>query len=69
MEWQPIETAPERGEVLITGLNGNVPGQGRWVAMAKRGSHGWYNGGDDTYTFHPPTHWMPVPEPPKDEMG
>lgn len=61
MEWQPIDTAPHDEESYI-------------LAWDEYG----YNvvrfcGGDDTDTqwfdgefFISPTHWMPLPEPPKE---
>lgn len=65
-DWQPIETAPKDGRfVLCYGHGGPVamepmkfyagdaPGAGEW---------GWLEG--DT-PRRQPTHWMPLPEPPK----
>ena len=60
-EWQPIETAPkDGGEVLLW--------QEGWGVI-----RGWYSGDDKTW-YGPgahdsepcrPTHWMPLPRPPK----
>lgn len=66
-EWQPIETAPHRGQVLLY-LNGDMY-VGVWTqnpytgdeafAVADLGEHG-------RAIVHP-THWMPLPEPPENE--
>lgn len=69
-EWQPIDTAPEHREVLISGFNNNTPGQGRWVAAARNDGSGWYTPGEDKdNTYYPPTHWMPYPKTPQDVPG
>lgn len=71
MEWQPIETAPELTEVIVwpnptdfcmTATNGFFPGV--------RDDFGWYYAEYETgfgvvYYKCNPTHWMPLPEPPK----
>ena len=64
MEWQPIETAPIDGtEVLVFGPKQD----GVYLAAYKYGD--WCVAGpwDDGWTelLSPPTHWMPLPEPPK----
>ena len=66
-EWQPIETALKVDESTIVGA---WIENGRWRALdlwwwSRPGMEGWY----DTYDYHgpwEPTHWMPLPEPPKD---
>ena len=73
MEWQPIETAPKDGtEILLT--DGAFTHCGRWYDKNnpkypwkfldftyrwKDELNGWQ---DNKYG---PTHWMPLPEPPK----
>lgn len=59
-EWQPIETAPTNERVLVyESFNGSFD-----IHIVK-----WFNGywesnmGAQFY----PTHWMPLPEPPKGE--
>jgi len=73
MEWQPIETAPKDGrEVLIfLGFPFNCIKKARWYKP-------WKNWQAGTYPIDPvrdemfgiggglPTHWMPLPEPPKE---
>jgi hypothetical protein len=57
MEWQPIETAPS-GEVLLYWPR-KVKGRNSVLhAMIRVGNA---NGTPN----RPPTHWMPLPEPPK----
>lgn len=61
-EWQPIETAPRDGTdvLLLCGKSWCAVGRyapiGCWIAEP---SH-------EPYSLYP-THWMPLPEPPKDK--
>lgn len=63
--WQPIETAPKDGRLLLVF---DRSGRGSMVAWYDLGS--WQSheldspwGGNYCPT---PTHWMPLPEPPED---
>lgn len=61
MRWQPIESAPKDREVLLldpeVGVCMGAYYSGKyWTTVCVRG------GEDD---FSEPTHWMPLPEPPK----
>ena len=67
MLWQPIDTAPRTGEaVLLWWKYSREPFIGRWGEI--KGQKGWCCDGD----HHLPkqqkqcTHWMPLPEPPKE---
>lgn len=71
MEWQPIETAPKDGTpVIITRHDetwGWVLGWGEYFQQGK--IVGWVSRGfreppGELGLAHP-THWMPLPEPPK----
>ncbi len=71
MEWQPIESAPRDGSKILLGRFTGKPKADRegyicvdWCRQAKdkRGFIGF--GGFNT-TYWPPTHWMPLPAPPK----
>lgn len=70
MNWQPIETAPE-GIYLRTKREGE---DGENVCMYRVwpdcGEWEWIERGEGRTTvthhsFAPPTHWMPLREPPK----
>ena len=60
MEWQPIETAPKDGTVILTWTDGL--GDGAYMPMAYNAAGGWseYWGNSDLL----PTHWMPLPPAP-----
>lgn len=65
-EWQPIETAPKDGSsiLLFTGT-GMIEGNwsfGRWDQGV---IYATYDGCGGTAFESNPTHWMPLPEPPK----
>jgi hypothetical protein len=62
-EWQPIKTAPKDRTIIVLGayypktdIWGDPwacwwgPGAGEWMRWPHK---------------HPPTHWMPLPEPPE----
>lgn len=62
-EWQPITTAPRHGRILVRGTE-----IGMCVASA-----GWDNDEPENVRWEvineitvKPTHWMPLPEPPKE---
>ena len=57
-DWQPIETAPDDGRKII------VYGGSRTEPTIEEADGGWwrlYIGAMNSI----PTHWMPLPEPPK----
>jgi hypothetical protein len=64
-EWQPIETASPKihpfhgGDDLLLGWV--VPGIGEWFCVVGQWRGEWWSGDDRAY----PTHWMPLPDPPK----
>jgi len=62
--WQPIETAPKDGTyVLVYGYRSHVDGSVMHVVRWTKGD-GWAADGDDLGE-QKPTHWMPLPPPPK----
>jgi hypothetical protein len=68
MNWQPIETAPKDGTAIIA----FIPGTYNKVDIVAFGSDG--NSGEawcharcvDGLNAGNPSHWMPLPEPPKE---
>lgn len=81
-EWQPIETAPMSGSVLIL-WNGTSLGTGYWEAYARDQSGNaigmdaedqkdcidrWVWSGEGFAIEPPPTHWHPMPEPPSSKQ-
>ena len=70
-KWQPIETAPKDGTVLLS--DGGTVGEGFWHDGSKcrghRGGEGWFWETDRCELLiasnaHA-THWMPLPSPPE----
>ncbi len=66
--WQPIETAPKDGQVCLLGryVKGPIGIIRIWV------HEGYFEGSwkyDWNVNYHnvDPTHWQPLPEPPKEE--
>ena len=61
-EWQDISTAPWEGHPPVLLFRDKE----MFVAMRIRGEHGpgWCT--PDGYQIFNPTHWMPLPAPPKD---
>lgn len=70
--WQPIETAPKDGTViLLMGPSGyaNIPYRahvGYWQNYVMRPGGDWRNHSDDWFMDDgaDATHWMPLPPPP-----
>jgi hypothetical protein len=67
-EWQPIETAPYGKTVLLFAITDTETGNWKMATGSRPfdNSRPWNWGG---YELRPydvePTHWMPLPEPPK----
>ena len=58
-EWQPIETAPKDGRAVLVLDTGAIL-ISQWVD--DEDGIGWWDNG---LMEPPPTHWMPLPDPPK----
>ena len=59
-EWQPIETAPRDGKLIVVYTKGIID-----IAFWNGPLEYWA-----TFAFYQskrPTHWMPLPEPPEEE--
>lgn len=69
MDWQPIDTAPKDGtKLLLARYVGNPLHDSALWWMAAGAWSEKYQNWNDTNTpdaFVCPTHWMPLPEPPK----
>jgi hypothetical protein len=59
-EWQPISTAPKDGTRIMLWLDGPIRAPKAVFGRLDKG--GWVTEGSG---LAKPTHWMPVPEPPK----
>ena len=62
--WQPIETAPVLSNVLVTRFD---YGQVCWVTDARKSKFGFWSTFNGR-AVNEPTHWMPLPTPPKRSM-
>ncbi len=59
-EWQPIETVPKNGiDVLTYNQRGGI-----CIAYQSGAEAVWCSSYSDEVIINP-THWMPLPEPPK----
>lgn len=59
-EWQPIETAPKDGTLIL-----GVDAHSRIFVMEWENSSWLSDSCRDFGGFEYPSHWMPLPEPPK----
>lgn len=60
IEWQPIETAPRDGTVILTAYL--HPNHGWVMKTAKQYIGQWWSNG--SLVAHGVTHWVPLPKPP-----
>lgn len=76
-QWQPIESAPKDGTVIVCGPAwDNAESHGQFVTIANRHRDTWFspeiaifkdgNWEEEGCSIRQPTHWMPLPEPPKE---
>lgn len=61
-EWQPIETAPLHGIILVTNGNGTWPCE--WKKVARYGEGFYELGKPYCSPVETATHWMSLPKPP-----
>lgn len=61
-EWQPIETAPKHGTLILL----YEPRPDTHAYEIGFYDCGCWFGSDHMYTVYP-THWMPLPDPPEQE--
>lgn len=71
MSWKPIESAPKDGTSIILLIDGSVI-EGQWLVTGYRPKGIWevvtldsHGCGCCSDNNSDPTHWMPLPEPPK----
>lgn len=60
MNWQPIETAPKDGAILVW-MDGYII-EVRWTNESVK--PGWVSAETGYKVGSAPTHWMPLPAPP-----
>ena len=72
MTWQPIETAPKDGTVILLYSPEKWDSDGMWIGWwfdeGDSREHGWYDSESASHKASflngEPTHWHPLPEPP-----
>lgn len=73
-KWQPIATAPKDGPILVWDSRQRTSRVAFFATALEDGSQDWIyarrlNFDDPTHAIafivQEPTHWMPLPEPPK----
>ena len=64
--WQPIETAPHDGTSFMAGWFDGPSNPGCNMRPIKRYVGAWWESNED-YKVRTPTHWMPLPTPPKEQ--
>ena len=65
--WQPIETAPKDGTVVLIFQQDRSNFGGRGIAAGRFMEppwDGWWGTCGDSIICMRPTHWQPLPEPP-----
>lgn len=68
VEWQPIETAPKDGTLILIYAMSRNERECRFIDTAFFTDEKTWDGLDMWFcgtSSHPATHWMPLPEPPK----
>lgn len=80
MDWLPIETAPRDGtpilvyfpphqygpsSMVVVEYRAAEPAANSWPGVPERWASVWGEEGHDECPIDCPTHWMPLPDPPK----
>lgn len=60
--WMPIDTAPRDGTLVMVYVKSKIGDTWIDVGRYTGGKHKWLSGSDVIY----PTHWQPLPQPPKE---
>ena len=72
-QWQPIETAPRDGTAILVYRSDMGVFSAHYVSPCEfiedgDDEPGWFStNGHDLSGNDMPTHWMPIPQPPKDQ--
>ncbi len=67
--WQPIETAPKHGKRILLWSPTDDIEVGEWSTSVWTYGGGWINNENRSDTvILKPTHWMPLPMPPKRDV-
>lgn len=72
-DWQPIETAPMDATPVLLWQNGRRI-TGRWMPrfygeVLRWDMGNWQSSDGFDLFYQPPTHWMPLPEPPSEQAA
>ena len=70
MTWQPIETAPKDGQPILLSRPMAPLGDDDYavfICVAYESNGHWFRDKDSELVSFTPTHWMPLPDPPKAE--
>ena len=64
--WRRVtRNLPEDGVPVLCYWKPQVPGGRDCIGVAMRDHGSWHDPEDDEDDYRDPTHWMPLPEPPK----
>ena len=64
-KWQPISTAPKDGTRILI-ANAKAVATAGWENSIWWSKCGGWSDDDDLTAAEPPTHWMPLPDVPKE---
>ena len=65
-EWKKIESAPKDGTKIMIWAPGRAVHVAKWDNHWGERGDKWWRVPEGGYWFDPPTHWMPLPEQPKE---
>lgn len=65
-EWQKIDSAPKDGTLVLCFCPNEVSGLKIVTLLFHQGYLHWADATGDGWNLYEPTHWMPMPPPPKD---
>ena len=70
--WISVEDRlPEKGEIVLALVKATNPSYGQYHVIAALQNDGLWDSWDEEFCISgdPITHWMPLPEPPKEESN